>query len=150
MVRHRKYGYDPGGRGVTNTIAEGRKPSTEEVFYKKWGEETLKESIATLNGIFRLFITLETGLLSAYLGFYDKLVLSPSWLKVIPAALVIMSFIISIIGIYPFAAKVNLSVPEDVKAYKQKRAKFKGRCLTIASVALIAGFISLLIARLMT
>jgi hypothetical protein len=135
---------------VTNTIAEGTKPSTEEVFYKRWGEETLKENIATLNSTFRLFITLETGLLSAYLGFYDKLVLSPSWLKVIPAALVITSFIISIIGIYPSATKVNLSVPEDVKAYKQKRAKFKGRCLIIASVALIAGFVSLLIARLMT
>ena len=135
---------------MTKTIAEGRKPSAEEVFYKEWGKETLKENIATLNSAFRLFITLETGLLSAYLGFYDKLALSPSWLKTIPAALVITSFIISIIGIYPFAAKVNLSVPEDVKTYKQRRAKFKGRCLSIASVALTAGFVSLLTFRLMT
>lgn len=135
---------------MTKTIAEGRKPSAEEIFYKKWGEETLKENIATLNSTFRLFITLETGLLSAYLGFYDKLVLSPSWLKVMPAALVITSFIISIIGIYPSATKVNLSVPEDIKAYKQRRARFKGCCLIIASVALIAGFVSLLISRLMS
>ena len=135
---------------MTRTIPEGRKPSTEEEFYKKWGEETLKESIGTLNDTFRLFITLETGLLSVYLGFYDKLVLSPSWLKVMPAALVTVSLIISIIGIYPSATKVNLRVPEDVKAYKQKRAQFKGDCLKIASVALIAGFVFLLIARLMT
>ena len=89
-------------------------------------------------------------MLSAYLGFYDKLVLSPCWLKAMPAALVTISFITSIVGIYPFAVKVNLNVPDEIKAYKQKRAKFKGVCLIIAAVALILGFVSLLVARLLT
>lgn len=125
-------------------------PSAEDIFYQEWGLETLKDNIATLNSMFRLFITLETALLTLYLGFYDKLVLSPSWVKVIPAALVIVSFISSFIGIYPRATKVNLSIPEDMKTYKQKRAQFKGRILSFAWVTLILGFVSFLVLRLST
>lgn len=125
-------------------------PSAEDIFYQEWGLETLKDNIATLNSMFRLFITLETALLTLYLGFYDKLVLSPSWVKVIPAALVIVSFISSFIGIYPRATKGNLSIPEDMKTYKQKRAQFKGRILSFAWVTLILGFVSFLVLRLST
>ena len=125
-------------------------PSAEDIFYQEWGLETLKNTIATLNSTFRLFITLETVLLSMYLGFYDKLVLSPSWVKVIPAVFVIASLVSSIVGIYPFPTKVNLSVPEQIKAYKQERAKFKARLLKYASATLILGFVSLLVLLLLT
>jgi len=128
-------------------IIPGEKPLAEDVFYKKWGEETLKENISTLNDAFKLFITLNTTLLSVYLGFYEKITISPIWLKIAPVSLVIISLIVSIIGIYPAAVKVNLDVPQEIKVYKLKRARHKGHCLFIASTALIVGFVTFLIAR---
>jgi hypothetical protein len=134
---------------VTNVIP-GERPSAEDVFYKEWGKETLKENIATLNDAFKLFITLDTTLLSAYLGFYEKVIVYPSWLKIVPASLVIISLIASIAGIYPAAVKVNLDIPQEVKAYKQRRSEFKGRCLVVASATLVVGFIIFLVARFLT
>ena len=135
---------------MTGMIVEGEEPSAEQVFYHQWALTTLKDNIATLNSTFRLFITIETALLAAYLGFYDKIALSPSWLKAIPGVLFTISFITSIVGIYPFAVRVDASEPENIRAYKQGRAEFKGRCLRLALATLIMGFIFLLLARIVT
>ncbi len=122
-------------------------PSEEELFYKKWGWETLKESISTVNGIHKLFITLDAAILSAYLGFYEKITILP-WMKIILFILLIISLCSSLVGVYPFSKKVNLDIPREIKSYKSERLKFKIRCLTVASCALIAGFIGFLVAIL--
>ncbi len=131
-------------------IIHGEKPSAGDVFYRDWGQETLKENIATLNDAFKLFITLDTTLLSAYLGFYKEIAVSPAWLKIVPASLVIISLIASTVGIYPAAFKVNLDVPQEIKIYKLRRAEFKARCLFVACAALVVAFVTFLIARLIT
>jgi hypothetical protein len=131
-------------------ILRGEKPSGEDIFYKEWGQETLKENIATLNDAFKLFITLDTTLLSLYLGFYDQVSVCPSWLKIVPASLVIISLVASVVGIYPAAVRVNLEMPQEVKTYKLKRSEFKERCLILACATLVLGFVILLAARIIT
>jgi len=133
-------------------IIEGVLPSMEDIFYLEWGKETLKENISILNDTFKLFITLDTILLSAYLGFYEKVLEnlpSLSWQTIIPALCVIISLTTSLIGIYPFPKSVNLSAPQEIKKYKEIRLKFKSICLMVAAFTLVCGFIVLLVARIL-
>ncbi len=131
-------------------ITKGIPPSKEDSFYIEWGKESLKENIAVFNDTFKLLITLDTVLLSAYLGFYDKVLGNLpfiSWQAILPAICVIISLIASVIGIYPFSKSVHLSVPQEIRRYKERRSKFKSVFLTIATFTLVVGFIALLIAR---
>jgi hypothetical protein len=133
-----------------NKVLEGVRPSKEDLFFMEWGRETLKENISTLNEMFRLFITLDTLLLSAYLGLYESVLGNHyylSWQAILPALLIIISLIFAIIGIYPFAKSVNLAAPQEIRRYKESRQRFKGRCLAIASGAVVLGFIAFLLAR---
>lgn len=132
-------------------VLESVAPTGEDLFYVEWGKETLKENIAILNSMFRLFITLDTTLLSAYLGFYEKVfgsTFSLSWQAMLPAVAVIVSLTASIVGIYPFGQAVNLAAPQAIREYKEKRARFKSSCLAVAAVALVLGLVALLVARL--
>jgi len=128
-------------------IIQGQKPSEEELFYKQWGRETLKNNISTVNGVLKQYITINTALLSAYLGFFEKIAIN-YWVKIILFILLILSFIISIIGIFPFPINVNLNKPYDIQAYKEKRAKRKNLCLVLASCSLIIAFVIFLVAIL--
>ncbi len=128
-------------------MIQGEKPSEEELFYKRWGWETLKENISILNDVLKLFIVVDSAILSAYLGFYGKFTIYP-WIKIVLFILLIISLCSSIVGIYPFSMKVNLNKPQEIKILKLKRVKFKGQCLVIAPVTLIVGFVALLIAIL--
>jgi len=132
-----------------NKVLEGVPPSKEDLFFMEWGRETLKENISTLNEIFRRFITLDTLLLSAYLGLYESVLRNHylSWQAILPALLIIISLIFAIIGIYPFAKSVNLAAPQEISRYKESRQTVKSRCLAIASGALVLGFIVFLLAR---
>jgi len=128
-------------------ILQGEKPSEEELFYKRWGWETLRENISIVNDVLKLFIALDATILSAYLGFYGKVAICP-WIKIVLFILLIFSFCSSIVGAYPFSMKVNVNKPQEIKSYKSKRVKFKGRCLAIASGTLVVGFVAFLIAIL--
>ena len=133
-----------------STVLDGTPPSKEDLFFVEWGRETLKESISTLNDAFKLFITLDTLLLSAYLGFYEKVLGNSyflSWQAILPALLIIVSLVFGIIGIYPFAKSVNLAAPQEIRQYKESRLAFKSRCLVFASGALVLGFVAFLLAR---
>lgn len=131
-------------------LLEGVSPSKEDLFFLEWGKETLKENITTLNETFKLFITLDTVLLSTYLGFYqDVLQNYPplSWQAIFPALSVIVSLVAAIIGIYPFPKSVSLASPQEIKRYKENRLEFKSYCLAVVSITLVLGFIVFLLAR---
>jgi len=130
-----------------NDISEEQNPHPEELFYKQWGWETLKNNISIVNDVLKQFVAINTALLSVYLGFFEKITVC-FWGKIILFILLIFSFSISIIGIYPFPIKVNLNEPADIKAYKEKRAKYKNRCLVLVSCSLIFAFVIFLVAIL--
>ncbi len=112
-------------------VIDAQSPSEEEKFFKKWGWETLKENITVLNDVLKLLLTISTAILAAYLGFYDKIrivdvIVPEHFIKLTIVFLLINSLIWAIVGIFPFPAKVNLNMPQEVKSYKQKRGKRKG------------------------
>ncbi len=127
-------------------MLESEAPSREDLFYVEWGRETLKENIPVLNDVFKLFITLDTLLLSIYWGLYGRTtgVYLSIWEAVLPAGLVTLSLIVALMGIYPFPMRVNLAVPQLIKEYKERRVRFKSICLAISSIALVVGFIVLI------
>ena len=139
-------------KGVKDTgCIEGSPPSKEDLFFTEWGRETLKENISVLNETFKLFITLDTILLSAYVSFYDSVLASAlpfSWQTIAPAFCIMLSLSASIIGIYPFPIKVNLAAPDKIREYKEKRSNFKRVCLAIAAIALVGGFLVFLVAKM--
>jgi len=128
-------------------VLRGETPSEEEVFYKDWCRETQKENIGVQNETFRLFITLDTALLSLYLGFFERISISCTLLKLASPALIIGSLISAILGIFPFGVTVNPYVPAEIKDYKKARERYKGFWLAVSAVLLVAGLIALLIAR---
>ena len=126
-------------------VIQGEQPSQEELFYKRWGWETLKENISVLNGVLKMFISLDAAILAAYLGLHDKVTINPS-AKIALSVLLLVSLCASIAGVYPIPAKVNLNKPAAIRSYKLKRVRFKKICLLVASGTLIGGFIVLLAA----
>ena len=130
---------------------KGVPPTREDQFYIEWGRKTLKENISILNNMFKLFITLDTVLLSTYLGFFDKVLedISPfSWQVISPAICILLSMTFSIIGISPFPISVSLVAPDEIKSYKARRSKCKNKCLGISAIALVCGFVILFIVRI--
>jgi hypothetical protein len=56
-------------------------PSAEDLFYIKWGEESLKKSIENAHGVLTQFLTMNTGLMGGSIVFLkpeniDKLLMS--------------------------------------------------------------------------
>ena len=123
-----------------NNIIKGQAPSEEEIFYKKWGWDTFKENIATLNEVLKLFITLDIAIVSLYLGINTDLKI-PYTINVIVFILLILSLFVALIGVYPWPKNVNINMPEQTKSYKIKRSKLKSKCLFFSFLLLITVFI---------
>ncbi len=127
-----------------NTI-NGTAPSDEDKFYINWGRETVKENIKVLNDTLRLFITLDTAIISGYLTFFNKLNIQNSILKIIPIALIISSLIIAIYSIYPKSDKISMISPSQIKIFKQERYELKKCGLFWSSIFLFFAFLLYLI-----
>ena len=119
-------------------VLDATKPSKDEIDYINWGKETFKENIQIINDIFKLLITVNVSLFSIYCGFYKILSIRPLWLKILPASLIIISLVISIIGVYPWPIRVDLRRPYEIRNYKLKKATIKGLYLFIAAIVLRA------------
>lgn len=92
-------------------------PSSEDLFYIEWGRETLKNSIKVLNGVLSQFITLDTALLAALIGFFNKIGAN-TWVKVLSGAFLMVSLVIALIGQIPTGKVIDLRMPLLIKEYK--------------------------------
>ena len=122
-------------------IQKGTAPSDEDKFFIEWGRETVKENIKVLNDSLRLFITLDTAIISGYLTFFEKINIHSNILKIIPISVVIMSLIIAICGVYPTSIEISMISPSQIKNFKQDRFNSKKRGLFWSSLFLIFAFL---------
>jgi len=130
-----------------NKVIEGKKPTEEDLFYKIWGWETLKDNIKMQNDMFKIFITLETVIITTYLGLFSAIHI-PTIMKNIIFTLLSFSLICSIIGIFPFAKEVNLNMPTEIKSYKLEKMKRKGIFLKLSLLLLFGSFLIFFFATL--
>jgi len=130
-----------------NEIIKGKQPTEEQLFYKRWAFASLKESISVINDVLKIFITINIALLSALLGFYDKLPISTT-IKVILFIILLVSLVCSIVGIYPTTKRIDPNMPEEIKRYKSRKIKFKSIFLNISFYTLLMVFLIALVALL--
>jgi hypothetical protein len=127
-------------------MIKGKRPSEEDIFYKKWGWETLKENIGIMDSVLKQFISLNIAVLSLYSGFYERIIMDPR-IKISLFILFVISFVSSIWGVIPFSSIVNLNNPQEVKRYKHKKFKFKQRCIFVTALMFFLGFTIFLISN---
>lgn len=120
-------------------------PTDEDLFFLEWGRETFKENVTIINETLKLFITLNSGLISVFIGFHKQIFSNPSpWDIITPAGLLIVSLIAAIVGVYPISQMVNLLSPDEIRDYKLRRSSFKRKALSVSAACLILSFLTLL------
>ena len=113
--------------------AKAEKPTSEDLFYIRWGRETRRDNIAVLNNVLRQFITLDTALLAALIAFFDKIEIC-KWIKVLSCVLLMFSLAMALLGIIPRSSHIDLRQPDLIKAHKDKVLTWK-KCLMWISVS---------------
>ncbi len=122
----------------------GYLPADEDNFYQQWGYETLKNNIVLLNDVLRQLLTLDTALLAAAIGFFDKIE-TLSWSKSTVLILLCISLVMSFLGIFPYEGKVDIRNITMIRRHKEKAQLYKRIFLGIAAGVFILSFVLLLL-----
>lgn len=123
---------------------KAEEPTSEDLFYIRWGRETHKDNIGVLNNVLRQFITLDTALLAALVAFFDKIEIC-KWIKVLSCALLMFSLVVAVFGIIPLSSGLDLRRPDLIKAHKQRVLIRKKRLMWISISSFVLSFIIILI-----
>lgn len=126
-------------------ILQGEPVSEMDLFYLKWGRDSMKENIALANDMLKQLITLCTALLGVSL-IYDKIIVHET-LKLVVICSFFFGLIISFLGILPFERRIDILSPSQIKDYHHNALKHKMKYLWIASSAIVIGF-TIIIAEL--
>ncbi len=124
--------------------AKAEEPTSEDLFYIKWGRETHKDNIGVLNNVLRQFITLDTALLAVLIAFFDKIQIC-KWIKVLSCALLMFSLVMAVFGIIPLSSDLDLRRPDLIKAHKKRVLIRKKRLMWISVSSFVLSFIIILI-----
>ena len=119
-------------------------PTSEELFYIKWGRETHKDNIGVLNNVLRQFITLDTALLAGLIAFFDKIEIC-KWIKVLSCALLMFSLLVAVFGIIPISRDLDLRRPDLIKARKKRVLIRKKRLMWISVSSFLLSFVIIFI-----
>lgn len=115
---------------------EGQNLTSDDEFYLKWGRDSLKNNIGNLHDVLsKLFVvsnSLVGGSLILVNGSSEKNTLFLGFL-----VFLMISSILSFIGLYPFANKVDLSSPSEINNHKEKVLNRKKLFLVLSSVAFL-------------
>jgi hypothetical protein len=128
------------------TSQQGQQPTEEEIFYKTWGQETVKSNINLCNDILKQLIAISSALLGVSIIFEQ--IVTIRVLRFFVLLSFFISLIIAFIGLLPYENKVRLDTPEDIKEHKRKALKHKSRYLWISATTIVVGFALTLLALL--
>lgn len=128
----------------TQKIVKGQKPTCEELFFREWGYETIKNNIETVNKLLQQFITLNVALIGGNIAF-----LSPSNIaapyRIVSLFLFFLGLILAFLGVLPYESKVNIDIPDQVKAHKKsalaQKRKFLWSCCSVMGGGLLVASI---------
>ena len=122
--------------------AKAEKPTSEDLFYIRWGRETRRDNIAVLNNVLRQFITLDTALLAALIAFFDKIEIC-KWIKVLSCVLLMFSLVMALFGIIPRSSHVDPRRPYLIKAHKDKVLTWKKWLMWISVSSFALSFVTI-------
>lgn len=137
-----KYNMKKSQNNVREVNAE--EPTSEDLFYIKWGRETHKDNIGVLNNVLRQFITLDTALLAALIAFFDKIEIC-KWIKVLSCALLMFSLLVAVFGIIPISRDLDPRRSDLIKAHKKRVLIWKKRLMWISVSSFLLSFVIIFI-----
>lgn len=122
----------------TQEIVKGKKPTYEELFYREWGYETIKNNIETVNKVLQQFITLNVALLGGNIVF-----LSPSNIdapyRLVSISLFFVGLVLAFLGVLPYESNVVVNIPEEIKDHKMSALSQKRRFLWACCIVMGGG-----------
>ncbi len=101
-------------------------PSHEDIFYVKWGEETVKKNIENAHAVLTQFLTLNVSLMGGSIVFLDPKYINKIWLITL-LSLFFIGLCISFVGLLPHESTISCISPSEIKLHK-KQALCKKRC----------------------
>jgi len=123
-----------------NEPVQSLPPSDEDIFYLKWGEETIKKNIENAHGVLTQFLTLNVSLMGGSIVFLDPKHINQVWL-ITSLSLFFIGLCISFVGLLPHESSVSRISPSDIKRHKQqalrKKRSFMWCCATATGGGLV-------------
>lgn len=131
-----------------NDVLKGRKPSNINLEILRYGRGLYNETPTSLVDAAKTFITLETSLLTAYIGIFTFLKinekLNNSFINIYISFIIILwllSIVFTSLAIFPLGYDTNLISPDSITESVKKLVSWKQR-------ALISGILFLILALL--
>ena len=121
-------------------IEKGKKPTYEELFFREWGYETIKNNIETVNKILHQFITLNVALLGGNVAFLSPSSIDASY-RLISLALFFLGLFLAFLGVLPYESNVIVNIPDEVKRHKQSALKQKRKLLWACCIVMGGGLL---------
>ena len=111
----------------------GTPPTEEDKFYLAWGRESLKRNIEIANQVLQQLVTLNTALLGGSV-FFLSAEFSVEFARWIVVALLLLALAVAFIGVLPYEGKIDLRIPKDIKAHKEKALRHKRFFVTVSAL----------------
>jgi len=100
-----------------NEPLKSKPPTKNELFYIKWGEESIKKNIENAHSTLTQFLTLNTALMGGSILFMKPENINKEWLS-LSLILFFIGLFTSFLGILPHETKVNPISPSQIKEHK--------------------------------
>lgn len=124
-------------------------PSDEDLFYLRWGEETIKKNIENAHGVLTQFLTLNTALMGGGIAFMKPESISSIWLA-FSLSLFFFGLVFSFLGVLPHETKVNPISPTQIKEHKELALLKKRWLMWGCAAATGGGLVTLAIGVIVT
>ena len=118
------------------TIQSGNALSEEDEFYLRWGYESLKSNLQLSNEVLKQLVTLSAAFLGSGTYFLHNGAM-PAPLVALTLSLLLVSLVVSLLGVLPYSGIVDLNAPGKIKEHKESALKSKRRHILFSAVPLI-------------
>jgi len=132
-----------------NQPIESLPPSDEDLFYLKWGEETIKKNIENAHAVLSQFLTLNVSLMGGSIVFLDPKHINQVWL-VASLSLFFIGLCIAFVGLLPHESSISSISPSEIKTHKKQALLKKRRFMWCCAIATGGGLVILALGVIFT
>lgn len=117
---------------------KARQLTADEAYFREWGRDSLKESIAVANEVSRQLLTLATALAAGSIAFLGDDMISGPY-KVFAVVAFLLALVVALLGVLPVEAVYALDRPAHIRATKEAALRWKRRLIYAAAVCIATG-----------
>lgn len=123
---------------------DAREPTTDSLFWLEVGRDMVKTSTSIADEVAKQLITLNTALISAYVGAakYFGLLGTSRLTFIVPIAVWLISIWLALFVLIPRSHNISTISPTQIKDAKTKSIRAKRLCLIMSAVVFTVGIIA--------